>query len=333
MFRVLHWASLLLRKRYSRSLSMAVRRVVRYHLGLLVVAALFTGSVCAQPNAMYTVTFHATWNAGTHPTDFPANAHFSPLIGGTHNDSVKFWNPGDLASPGIQNMAEKGNISPLDAEIGEAISAGRAEYLLSGSGTSSPGSVSLEFGITSSHPLVTLVSMVAPSPDWFVGVTGLNLYRNGSWIDTTIQLIPWDAGTDDGGTFTSANSPSVPHVNISAITVPPFEGTPPLGTFTFTHATTSVREDPIPSTFVLQQNYPNPFNPSTTITYGLPRTVFMTLTVYNALGQKVKTLVDGVQGAGIHSVVLTGTDLVSGMYFYQLRAEEFVATRRLIVLK
>ncbi len=313
--------------------SMSAKRVMQYHLRLLIVAVLFTGSVSAQPDAMYSVTFNATWNAGTHPTDFPANAHFSPLIGGTHNDSVRFWTPGQLASPGIQNMAETGNTSPLDAEIGDAISAGTAEYLLSGSGTTSPGSVSLEFGINSSHPLVSLVSMVAPSPDWFVGVTGLNLYRNGSWIDTTIQLNPWDAGTDNGATFTSPNSPSMPHAAISAITVPPFQGTLPLGTFTFTHATTAAREDPVPSTFVLQQNYPNPFNPSTTITYGLPRSVFVTLTVYNALGQKVKTLVNGVQAAGVHSVVLTGKDLVSGMYFYQLRAEEFIATRRLIVVK
>jgi hypothetical protein len=83
----------------------------------------------------------------------------------------------------------------------------------------------------------------------------------------------------------------------------------------------------------LRQNFPNPFNPSTTITYDIPRNVAVTLRVYNAIGQEVRTLVNEVQDAGTYSVLLKSTDLVSGMYFYQLRAGGFIATRRLIVLK
>src|SRR5262245_24271082 len=71
--------------------------------------------------ARYSVSFEATWSAPTHPTDFPANAHFSPLIGATHSARVGFWQPGGPASPGIQAMAERGRTSPLDAEMDAAI--------------------------------------------------------------------------------------------------------------------------------------------------------------------------------------------------------------------
>jgi len=59
--------------------------------------------------ASYTVTFTSTWSASTHPVDFPTSAHFSGLIGATHSNRVVFWRTGELASPGIQAMAELGS--------------------------------------------------------------------------------------------------------------------------------------------------------------------------------------------------------------------------------
>ena len=117
----------------------------------------------------YEAIFAATWSEQTHPKDFPPNPHFSGLIGGTHNDQVAFWKEGELATPGIRLMAEAGSKSPLDSEIQAAISAGTAYSLISGGGIGhSPGVVSVEFEISETHPLVALVSMIAPSPDWFV---------------------------------------------------------------------------------------------------------------------------------------------------------------------
>ena len=78
-------------------------------------------------------------------------------------------------------MAEQGRKTRLDAEVAAAVAEGRAQQVLSGGDVPlSPGTVSLDFDITRDHPLVTLVSMVAPSPDWFVGVSGLGLIENGS---------------------------------------------------------------------------------------------------------------------------------------------------------
>ncbi len=89
----------------------------------------------------------------------------------------------------------------------------------------------------------------------------------------------------------------------------------------------------LPTHFSLSKNYPNPFNPSTSIRYGLPLASFVTLTVYNTLGQEVTQLVNGEQQAGYHDVVFRGDGLASGVYFYRLQAGDFVASKKLLLLK
>jgi len=89
----------------------------------------------------------------------------------------------------------------------------------------------------------------------------------------------------------------------------------------------------LPEHYLLSQNYPNPFNPSTIIRYGLPNRAHVTLSVLNTLGQQVATLVQGQQQAGSYEVKFDGSALASGMYFYRLQAGDFVATKRLLLLK
>ena len=94
----------------------------------------------------------------------------------------------------------------------------------------------------------------------------------------------------------------------------------------------------LPTEFALKQNYPNPFNPSTTIRFDLPVRARVTLTIYNMLGQKVRTLVSGQIVAGRHQVVWDGNDshglrVASGIYVYQFKAKDFVASRKLNLLK
>jgi photosystem II stability/assembly factor-like uncharacterized protein len=93
------------------------------------------------------------------------------------------------------------------------------------------------------------------------------------------------------------------------------------------------RISPKPQGVVLAQNYPNPFNPSTTIRYGLPRGSHVLLTLFNTLGQQVATLVQGEEKAGYHEVRFDGTGLSSGVYFYQMTAGDYVATKKLLLLK
>ena len=88
-----------------------------------------------------------------------------------------------------------------------------------------------------------------------------------------------------------------------------------------------------PEVFSLNQNYPNPFNPSTTIRYELPQRSHVTLSVFNALGQKVATLVEGEMEAGSHEVRFDAAHLASGVYVYRLVAGAHVQARKLSLLR
>ena len=192
-----------------------------------------------ETNARYKLTFNATWSAQTHPTEIPSSAHFSGLIGMTHNGNAMLFAKGELASEGIKNMAEIGSKNPLEAEIQNVITNGTGFTLISGGGiNSSPGEVSLEFDIASSHSLVSVVSMLAPSPDWFIAVSNINLIENNEWVtNKTITVDIYDAGTDDGATFLSPDFPTLPPLPIDKIITPPLavnSVVAPLGSITFT---------------------------------------------------------------------------------------------------
>ena len=89
----------------------------------------------------------------------------------------------------------------------------------------------------------------------------------------------------------------------------------------------------IPIRFALEQSYPNPFNPTTTIRFDVPHLSRVRLTVYDVLGRSVATLVDGQLAAGNHETIFDGSGLVSGTYFYILRAGDFSETRSLVLVK
>jgi hypothetical protein len=94
----------------------------------------------------------------------------------------------------------------------------------------------------------------------------------------------------------------------------------------------------LPTTYVLYQNFPNPFNPETDIRYQIPESGNVQLVIYNVLGQKICTLVDGQREAGSYTVRWFGTDqsgrsLGSGIYFYRLQAGDFSETRKMVLMK
>ena len=207
---------------------------------ILTLGCTYDDSSEAQPkhSARYQLTFEATWSDATHPTNFPPNPHFSGLIGASHSPAVHLWKEGERATPGIKNMAEIGAKSPLESEIDSLINQGSACSTISGGGINpSPGAVTVTFIVNQDCPVVSEVSMIAPSPDWFVGVSGLSLYDNNQWIDQrVVELLPYDAGTDSGSNYTSPNEPTDNPEVISRIKEEPLltDGAVlPLGTFTF----------------------------------------------------------------------------------------------------
>ena len=137
-------------------------------------------------------------------------------------------------------MAETGGTTTLKSEIATAQGQGTMQHLLSGSGVNpSPGKTSFDFQIDASHTLVSVATMIAPSPDWFVGVHDLDLCgKDGKWLPSTVvDLLPYDSGTDSGTTFTSANADTQPPGVITAIVSAPLGNgstVAKMGTFTFT---------------------------------------------------------------------------------------------------
>lgn len=94
----------------------------------------------------------------------------------------------------------------------------------------------------------------------------------------------------------------------------------------------------LPTSFAVSQNYPNPFNPTTTIDYAVSKQSFVSLKVYNLLGQEVKTLVAEEKSVGLHKAQWDGVDnagvaVPSGMYLYKMVAGSFSETKKMMFLK
>ncbi len=94
-----------------------------------------------------------------------------------------------------------------------------------------------------------------------------------------------------------------------------------------------IYENDLPLGFNLYQNYPNPFNPSTIINYSLPVSRHVTLKVFDILGREVAEIVNEQKETGTHAVVFDASNLMSGIYFYQIRAGKYTETRKLILQK
>lgn len=93
------------------------------------------------------------------------------------------------------------------------------------------------------------------------------------------------------------------------------------------------QQNEFPKEFSLEQNYPNPFNPITSINYSVPRSGYISLKVFNLLGEEVANLYEGISQAGNFSVQFNGGKLVSGVYIYQLKGENFIQSKKLVLLK
>ncbi|MBN2571712.1 MAG: T9SS type A sorting domain-containing protein [Ignavibacteriales bacterium] len=92
-------------------------------------------------------------------------------------------------------------------------------------------------------------------------------------------------------------------------------------------------EEMLPIVYSLEQNFPNPFNPSTSIKFSIPEAGFVTLKIYNLLGQEVATLVKEQMNAGTREVKFNASNLASGIYIYRLEANNFTSTKKMVLLK
>ncbi len=153
--------------------------------------------------AEYRIVVKSTWTARNHPFEYPSGAHFSGLIGASHNANYSIFALGRRPTPGLERLSEEGKHSPLDDEIRAAISAGNALAMFETGGLKNfRDSLVTTVRVDPAHPMVSVVNMVAPSPDWFTGASSVNLAENGGWVKSRTLILPaYDSGGDDGTTY------------------------------------------------------------------------------------------------------------------------------------
>jgi hypothetical protein len=268
------------------------------NITLLLSFLICTFSFGQSSTANYDISITTIWNSINH-TSVPGNAHWSPLAGATHknpNDILEFGVTAPLTN-GIKNIAETGSTSSFNSEVDALITAGNADqYLQQGfspfAGNNSNSTLS-NVTVSENFPLITLVSMVAPSPDWFIAVNNLNLRSgnnavNNGWKDTfTVDVFAYDSGTDSGTNYTSSNMSTNPRERITMISGFPINGNK-MATITFTYASSTLSAENISSVENLKI-FPNPSNGHVNIS-NIQNIELKSIEIYSVLWTLVKQI-------------------------------------------
>ncbi len=271
----------------------------------------------SQSTATYTITFVSVWNSSDHGT-LPGGAHWSSLVGATHQTPDEFLTMGNTASPGIKDIAETGAFGTFQSEIN---SNADANQFISGGGLgSATGIITVNnLQVSEDFPLLTLASMIAPSPDWFIAVNSVNLRSgnnaiNNGWKNTfSMDLFPYDAGTDDGSSYTASNAATMPQGVITNLSgVMPFN-TNKIGTITFTYNTSTLSSE---KTNVLNnlKIFPNPTESNITIS-SIQNIKLKNIEIYNVLGKLVKEI--SIKN-NLSKLEINLSDLNRGIYLLNL---------------
>jgi hypothetical protein len=158
---------------------------------------------------------------------------------------------------------------------------------------------------------------------------------NLSGTEKTITNMPWLATGNYYDVFDQtvfiANTTTIPSFTIPAYTAKIYsnKSNDELGIV----VSVADKNSSLPTEYSISQNYPNPFNPSTTIQFALPQSSPVKITVFDALGREVKTVLNEQREAGFHHVSFDASRLGSGMYFYTITAGSYSQTRRMVLLK
>lgn len=188
--------------------------------------------------ATYEVTFSPNFTKTAFPTDYPSNATFSPIVVAVHAPGKTIYGVGQLASDGLRELAETGDRTAFVTELLEQGNQDGSDFLVTtatnGGNGSQPQTVTVT--INPGQNSISLVSSLSPSPDWFVGVSGVSMIASeNTLVDAlTVSLTALDAGTDNGTTYNAPDSPTNPPQAVSEI------GEPPLGSTTVGQSVGSV---------------------------------------------------------------------------------------------
>ena len=262
-----------------------------------------------------------TSNSGTAPGGFTANVDISTLAIGRHAAPISITSPEASNSPQaivmVVDIADDVDILLTPDQLTFTAPVGiNPPSQQVGISNASPSGIQFDWGAVETTPWLTVnpSSGTAPSTiECFIDVTGLlpGSY-NAKVVVKQIAGLATDIDDDEDT------------LDISLTVDSPTDVDDISGT--------------LPTIFSLEQNYPNPFNPATTIEFNLPKTSYVSLTVFNILGQKVTELVNSTLSAGNKRIDWEGTDesgrtMESGVYFYKITAGEFSMTRKMMLLK
>ncbi len=262
-----------------------------------------------------------TSTSGTAPGGFTANVDISTLSIGRHTSPISVTSPEATNSPKTVVVVVDINddvdikLTPDNLSFNTMVGVNPGVKQI-GIANASPSGIQFDWGAVETAPWLTLnpTSGTTPSTvDFNIDVTGL---LPGTYTTKVVikQITAVTAGIEDDQDT----------VDVSLL-VDFQTGVDDLG-------------GTLPSAFSLEQNFPNPFNPTTSVEFNLPKAGYVTLSIYNILGQKVTDLVNTALSAGNKRVDWDGTDqsgrtVESGVYFYRLTSDEFTMTRKMMLLK
>lgn len=288
----------------------------------------FISNISIAQDATYKIEFISNWSSSTHPVDYPSgSAHWSPLVGTTHKDAAIAFDLGVTATDGIEQVAETGGTSIITNEINMLITADLAYEVINGSGLGSgPGTITINtVNVDIDFPYISLITMIAPSPDWVAMIGNQKLTDDdGNWITTiSVDVYATDAGTDSGSTYTSSDVDITPHINMTSLqNIAPFSNEI-IGTFVFTlEQVLSTNDEELANSLLL---YPNPTQGTVTLK-NTGNFLLERAEIFSANGKKLKTI----------RSVKNQNDFVfdsfmSGLYFLKIYSDKGSLTKKLIL--
>ena len=170
----------------------------------------------------YTVHMRVSWSKQLHQEWYAPGAHLSPMVAWSHRLENAVFKTNTTASEGMEVMAETGGTGPISRELRNLRNQGYVLDYATGKRIDAPGEDSVVLPLSINAPYGSVVSMIAPSPDWFITAHNVVLFENGRWLDRkSVPAILYDAGTDSGKTFTAHNRNTNPPEPISRVSDAP----------------------------------------------------------------------------------------------------------------
>ena len=295
---------------------------------LILIFIISTSQSFSQSVATYDIVFTSVWNSTDHGA-LPPGPHWSKLVGANHNANVTFLQMGQTASAGIERIAEDGVNSVFkNDEVDPTIPTDTQQYIDGNSLGSATGTITIsDLEVFEDFPLLTLVSMIAPSPDWMIAVNSIDLRVGGDWNSSiNIDLFPYDAGTDNGTSYTSPNNNNIGGTITSLVNVGPFNNQK-IGTLSIILKSVVLSDKDVAFDNKIKV-FPNPNKGAFTIN-NESKNFIKHLKLYDTYGNEIKKITN-------NSRLITSPvqleNLSSGLYFLKLTSQEgFISTKKIIV--